>query len=66
MKTKVSPSGRSIRPISFIFLLNERYLDTDMSSIIEIDSTPTNAILPYTFLMGHITQETFKFSYLLL
>ena len=60
MKTEVSPSGRSIRPISFIFFLNERYLDTNMSSIIEIYSTPTllklysNAILPCTFLMGHI------------
>ena len=32
MKNKVSPSGRSILPISLIFFLNERYLRTDMSS----------------------------------
>ena len=36
-----SPSGRSIRPISLNFFLNERYLCVDMSSRFIIHLPPT-------------------------
>jgi hypothetical protein len=58
MKTKVNPSGHSIRPISFSFFLNERYID--ISLIIEIYSTPNKATFPVNFLWD--TQVTFEFS----
>jgi hypothetical protein len=59
MKTKVSLAVLFGLFPSFFFF-NERYLNTDMSSIIEIYSTPTNPILPCTFLMGHIHSSNIR------